>query len=130
MKMDRPQILYVMHGEKKAPAGTGTVDSWFRYYKWEVEGETYVPQSPPIQDVQEGDILWFIMDGEVLGYVPLLHVREDAINGRQEFWYNADKIYRSQKPLMRIYSCPETCQISSGSVQHLLVDLWNLGRAE
>jgi hypothetical protein len=38
-------FVYAMQASSKPPAGDGTTQGWFRYYKWDIDGEAFVPVS-------------------------------------------------------------------------------------
>lgn len=83
-------LAYVMVSTSPAPAGDGDTKSWFEYYKWN-GGETFVPVSFPFLSAEEGDLLWFVMDGKVLGGAPILRVETPSLPvQRQELWFNSD----------------------------------------
>lgn len=86
-------IPYVMVGSDKAPAGDGNTASWFEYYKWNADGETYVPVRHPFIEAEEGDFLWFVLDSKVLGGVPILRAETPSLPVQiQELWFDASQI--------------------------------------
>lgn len=87
-------FLYAMHEGDKAPAGVGDTGSWFRYYKWNTEGEVFVPRRAPFLPIATGDMLWFSMGWRLLGCAPVLRIEEEYSQGVQEIWYEAEKIRR------------------------------------
>jgi hypothetical protein len=90
-------VLYNMQGAAPAPAGDGDTKSWFEYYKWDVDGEVFVP----VQDTRakEGDVLWFAMDGDIIGCAIVLRLFQSVLsqNGGWEIWYRGDRIYKAVK---------------------------------
>ncbi len=95
--MERKHFLYMMISDAKAPGAGGDTLSWFRYYKWEADvGEVFVPMVDE-QELSAGDLLWFIMDGEIWGYVTILRV-DRACSGTQELWYDSAQITRAIRP--------------------------------
>lgn len=89
-------FVYSMKGEDLPPAGDGTTSGWFYYYKWDVDGEAYMPFPENLAtgeaSPEPGDLLWFVMDGNLLGYVPLTEARHDQLNQRVEFCYDTNRI--------------------------------------
>ena len=83
---------YSMTGDGPDPINSGTMCSWFYFYKWFPDGdggEVFVP-SPPGQfpDIGPGDTLLFVMDGEEVGYVTINKIQMDVLNGNKELWYD------------------------------------------
>jgi hypothetical protein len=71
------------------PAPIGDTGSWFRFYKWEAEGETFIPRRTGRHlPVSPGDVLWFLLDDVLVGCVEVLRSTIDPM-GRdvQEVWY-------------------------------------------
>ena len=64
--------------------------SWFKHYKLEDGGETFVPVPDPYECL-EGDMLWFAMDSVIVGYVVILQQQEDLINNKWEIWFDSTK---------------------------------------
>lgn len=96
-------VIYRMRGSDPAPAGDGSTESWFRYYKWPAESEpsfeAFVPRRAPFLDVEPGDLLWFAMDGHVLGCVPLLRVDTPSLPTQvQELWYRSAEVEQILPP--------------------------------
>lgn len=94
-------FVYAMNSADKPPAGDGTMEGWFFYYKWDVDDAVYVPIS---KDVVGGppataDTLWFMLDGATLGCVPILRVDEDAFNDRLEVVYDTRQIQVASSPI-------------------------------
>lgn len=85
-------FIYAMKSADPAPAAGGDTKSWFEYYKWDVDGGSFVPVS---QECLEGyeigkgelDLLWFAMDGRFLGCTPILAL-EPAFSGNMEMHYD------------------------------------------
>ena len=81
-----------MIGGADAPVGTGDTRSWFYHYKVGIGGEVFVPVfSGEADEMGETNLLWFVMDGVVIGYVPLRRQVMDNFNGRLELWFNSDE---------------------------------------
>lgn len=79
-----------------APAGDGDTKSWFEFYKWTADGETYLPVKHPFISAEAGDFLWMVMDGRVLGGVPILRVETPTLPVQtQEVWFDASQILES-----------------------------------
>lgn len=89
--------LYLMTSDAPAPAGDGDTRSWFFFYKWNADGELYVPQRMPFLDVAAGDMVWFVMDGCVLGGAPVIRVEEEMRH--QEIWYAGDAVRAFSVPM-------------------------------
>jgi hypothetical protein len=87
-------FLYRMKSNTPAPAGCGTTEEWFKFYKLDREDETYVPFSgdSDLAKLQSGDILWFVMDNFVVARVPVLRLVEDPFNARMEIWYDGPSV--------------------------------------
>ena len=72
----RQHFVYIITRDAPAPSAGFDMGSWFDYYKWNTEGETFVPVSGDARleflRAKEGDWLWFIVDGLVLGCVVIL----------------------------------------------------------
>jgi hypothetical protein len=87
-------FVYAMQGSSKPPAGGGTTQGWFSYYKWDVNGEAFVPVPEAIPDgaPAPGDTLWFLMDSRVIGCVPVLRVSEDELNSQLEVYYDTRQL--------------------------------------
>lgn len=87
-------FIYAMDGSKPALAGGGDTESWFLYYKWNVGGEAFVPVPAEVGEMPEaGDLLWFLLNMYVIGYVEVLCTREDsAVLGTFEVVYNTQDI--------------------------------------
>lgn len=87
-------FVYAMQSLSKPPVGDGTTQGWFTYYKWDVDGETYVPVPADVPGgaPEEGDTLWFLMDNRLMGCVPVLRVMEDAMNGGLELHYDTRQL--------------------------------------
>ena len=91
-------FLYVMQAASKAPASGGDTKSWFHFYKWDIGGEVFVPQQRPFLEAKEGDFLWFVMDGEVLGGSKIIRIEREESQGVQELWYRGDDLYKLEPP--------------------------------
>lgn len=67
-------LIYSMTSTDPAPATGGDTKSWFEYYKWDVDGHAYIPFPEAELIGIEANVpstLWFIMDGVLLGCVPV-----------------------------------------------------------
>ena len=119
----RQHYPYVLTSASEIPGG-GDPKSWLEYYKLSPgAGETYVPHPHPgVRSASEGDILWFIFDEELLGYVPILHVKEDNINGRFEIWYAAEKFVRLEGPSRALSKDSITTPLSPEQGEWWIVD--------
>lgn len=89
--------LYLMKSDAPAPAGDGDTRSWFFFYKWNADGEMYVPQRAPFLEVEAGDMVWFVMDDAVLGGAPILRVEEEM--RCQEIWYRGEAVRAFTVPM-------------------------------
>lgn len=101
-------FLYVMDPHANAPAGDGDMESWFRFYKWKVEGETFVPRRKNFfKDIGPGDYVWFGFEGfaerdlrvcvKVLGGARVTRVEDE--NRTQEIWYQGDDVFELEPPV-------------------------------
>jgi len=87
--------VYAMIAKDPAPAGDGDTSSWFRFYKWCVQGDSFIVTRYPFKSISAGDFLWFSMDDEIFGYVKIEEVEDQTVGGvvrRQELRYNAEKM--------------------------------------
>ena len=91
-------LIYNMRSSDPPPSGYGDTKGWFYYYKWKVDEEVYVPWSLELTP-EAGDVLWFAMNGVVLGCTIVLRVLTDDLNGRLEVWYLGSQIYEVNKYL-------------------------------
>lgn len=80
-------FLHQMRQLDHAPSGD--IRSWFRYYKWNVEGDVFVPRHPGKHlPIAPGDVLWFGVDDELVGAASIKQVLLDPLgSGLQELWY-------------------------------------------
>ena len=87
-------FVYAMKSTDKAPAGDGTTATWFKYYKWDVDDETYVPYQPSEDAVRPvaNDVVWFVEDLHVLGCAKITKVVEGALHDRLEIWYDTREL--------------------------------------
>lgn len=68
-------FIYAMNSSDPAPASGGNTKSWFEYYKWDVDGQAYVPVKEDDLigfEPGPGNVLWFVMDSTILGCVPII----------------------------------------------------------
>jgi hypothetical protein len=84
--------IYKMVGTDLDPVGAGDTKSWFHFYKWgKGKGDTYVPLDVSIEELPGvGDILWFVLDDIVQGYVTVTSVSTTLSTGRTEVWYDTE----------------------------------------
>lgn len=67
-------FIYAMKSTDPAPAAGGDTKSWFEYYKWDVDGHAYIPFPEAALigiEPNTASTLWFVMDGALLGCVPV-----------------------------------------------------------
>lgn len=85
-------ILYRINTGEPAPRGDGDAVTWFYYYKFHPleDVENFIPYSD--NSVEEGDTLWFVVDSEFVGFVPVLRVQEDPMSQTFELWFSTKKI--------------------------------------
>lgn len=80
--------LFPMSSSDPAPQGGGDTRSWFYYYKIRPEEpELFVPIATR-PELEAGDILWFILDENVVACSTVLRVIEDPMKGSYEIWYS------------------------------------------
>lgn len=90
-----PHFLYAVSSDEPAPAGSGDAASWLQYYKLENEDEVYIPCPAAWGEcVSPGDIIWFAVNREVHGFAVVTRTQKDAMNQREEIWFDGSKIYR------------------------------------
>lgn len=88
--------IYTIRGTDPDPIGIGDSESWFRYYKWEVQGPVFIPVPGryPLEPI-EGDRIWVNVDENILGCVDVQAVEvinESTPQHRSlELWFDADK---------------------------------------
>lgn len=92
-------FVFTMAGQDTAPAGGGTTEGWLFHYKWDVDGETFVPVPETLAEEVPvaGDLLWFVLDDRVIGYVPVLRTAEDPINNNIEVYYDTRKLHDAKR---------------------------------
>jgi hypothetical protein len=118
------------------PAPSGDIASWFRFYKWDVEGEVYVPMKAdggPVPEV--ADFLWFALDDELIGGVRLQRVFTDPLrSGALELWYEplqalepTGRVLLSETisdrwvfPISRLPATLQTCELPDRFGEHLV----------
>lgn len=100
-------FLYNMVSNTPAPAGAGDTDSWFRHYKLESGGETFVPSKEEYEAL-EGDLLWFAMDAVIIGYAPILRQLEDGFNNKWELWFDSTQYVPTPQPFAQVDSWATT----------------------
>jgi len=93
-------FLYGIDATLPAPATGGTAGSWFRYYKWDAQGELFVPVLPEDTGVgalvRPGDRLVFLLKPDpdtvqIYGWVPVFRVDESPTTGTLELWYRSEE---------------------------------------
>jgi hypothetical protein len=84
-------VVAWMNPKAPAPAGGGTTEGWFEYYKLPEEGEVWLPFHPDV-DIKVGDTLWFLMGSRPIGNVRVLRTDRDNSNGWLEVWYEAKDV--------------------------------------
>jgi hypothetical protein len=93
----RQHFIFAMKGGDKVPSG-GSAFSWLEYYKLNPENEeVFLPFPLGTDPAFSGDMLWVMVEGDLIARVPVLRTQLDAINGRVEVWYDSAKIYRYTK---------------------------------
>lgn len=88
-----PHFVFSMKGQDRAPAAGVSTRDWFYTYKWETDDETFVPivldDMAEVTEPDVGDTLWFVMDEQVLGHVPVLRVVPNVMSDNVEIWYDS-----------------------------------------
>lgn len=87
-------FIYAMNSSDPAPATGGDTKSWFEYYKWDVGGHAYVPVPEAAlldYEAQSVDVVWFLMDGELLGCCPVDAIHP-SLNEKVELHYDTDNM--------------------------------------
>lgn len=87
-------FIYAMTSTDRAPATGGDTKSWFEYYKWDVDDFAYVPVGEdvlPDYELNAVDLLWFVMDGDILGCVPVQNIIP-SLQGSVELHYHTQDI--------------------------------------
>src|ERR1019366_8541306 len=91
---------YRMHGRDPDHAKNGDMRSWFMFYRWEKQEETFLPfdrsQASVLETKKEmpavGDVIWICLDYEVFGSTTVTGVVEDCANERWEIWYDGAEV--------------------------------------
>jgi len=84
-------FLYAMESDDPAPAGDGDTRSWFMFYKWNVDGPSFVPRAFPFLDAEIGDFIWFALDGVIVGGAEITQVETPTLRVQtQELWFNPE----------------------------------------
>ncbi len=83
-------FIYAMKSSDPAPAAGGDTKSWFEYYKWDVDGHAFIPYPDAALGFEHPNsiILWFVMDGVLLGCVPVDGFMPCLQDGIIEFHYD------------------------------------------
>lgn len=89
-------FIYAMRADDPAPATGGDTKSWFYYYKWDVDDFAYVPVDEAAMlgfdpKLDGTDVLWFVLDGALLGCVPI-HAVMPSLSGKVELHYHTNLI--------------------------------------
>jgi hypothetical protein len=78
------------------PVKTGDTLSWFRYYKWCNEGETFIRLNKEYADIKAGDYLWFSMDRDLFGGVRIKEAEVYTLGGSEvnfiEVFYDGESM--------------------------------------
>lgn len=93
-------FIYAMKADDPAPATGGDTKSWFEYYKWDVGGHAFVPvPESALTDLefQALEVVWFIMDGELLGCCKVDAVHPSLSNNMVELHYNTENMQVAAK---------------------------------
>ncbi len=88
--------IYAMDANAPSLAGRGTVREWFELYKLDNGPDVFVPfpeESLPVLPFV-GDVVWFAMDGQLVGFATITDVRADQFNGKVEIVYDSDAVHR------------------------------------
>lgn len=80
--------LYSLRSSDPPPAGDGDTASWFYFYKWNVDGDRFLPKRPPHLVVEPGDFIWILLDEQLIGAVKVKSVYVEALQGTQEIWFD------------------------------------------
>lgn len=94
----RRHLLIKMRGKDPDPCKTGDTKSWFYFYKWNVSGEAFFPVKEE-PEVTSGDMVWFCLDGVVLGCALIHRVQYDPMNQVYELCYVGEAVHRLIKPI-------------------------------
>lgn len=89
--MKKKIVFYRMESAARDPRGTGDTRSWFFYYKWRA-GSTWVAAPPGYADADVGDLLYFIMDDQLIGAADITAMAPSNSQGERELHYDSDKI--------------------------------------
>lgn len=96
--------IYPLVGDEPDPVGSGDTRSWFYFYKWQNEGQRWLPVKPPEPSLKEGDWTWVVLDHEIIGGVCVeqidIHNETMPAFAWQEVWFDsAKKVDVSQKKI-------------------------------
>lgn len=82
---------YNARADRDAPlAGVGDEKSWFLYYKWGPGvGVTWLPC---LEEMKEGDTLWFFIDSRLVGRATVRSVEENYSANRFDCYFDADAV--------------------------------------
>jgi hypothetical protein len=97
-------------GSDPDPIHSGDMRSWFFHYKWrpEDDDETWYPLGEDeFPEIGGGDVLWFCLDGTVIGSVRVIHVFIDDMNDRKEVRYNTNTCKPTVSAVPFKYDGPE-----------------------
>lgn len=72
-------FLYKMSSSDPVPGG-GSFRSWLHFYKWgRPETVTFRKRTPHFEGAQKGDVMFFVLDGMLIGDANISDVRDDLI---------------------------------------------------
>jgi hypothetical protein len=87
--------LYEMVGDSRDPTNNGRTKTWFEYYK---VNNGYTSVTLDTNDAIPGDVLWFVMDGKVLGRVFVDKVSYNIVMDGYEAYYDSNSIIKEGAP--------------------------------
>lgn len=81
--------MYAMVSRAPDPINSGDTKSWFEFYKMDA-GVTCVPVDR--EDIKEGDVIWFLMDGKCVGGGEVSQVSYNIHIGKYEAYYDSSNL--------------------------------------
>jgi hypothetical protein len=123
-------FVYAMDSDAPAPASGGKTGPWFFHYKWDVDGEAFVPfpemcfvseANDPSFPV-EGDVLWFVLDRRPIGYAPVLRSMADELNHFVEVYYDTRQIRETTYPTETGYVSDPTQRLVLAELKQFVDD--------
>lgn len=76
-------FLYRMQSDERPPGG-GDFRSWLHFYKWgRSETVTFRKRTPYFEDVKKGDVMFFVLDGFLIGDALISNVHNDVFLGNE-----------------------------------------------